>query len=434
MWGRSALNKSKKKVLFSEKLTDIYISFLIVAFALFCYPNYSAVTRYKYIFVTVSALVFLFALVIGNGEIKLTGGKSDFADGIGRLKNAPTLFFLIYIFFVTLSYFLSPHRDVSLVGGGKYDGFLTELLYFFLFAVSAAYGKMRRRYVYLLSFAVFVNFAMAILQLFSLNPLSLYPSGMTYYDAFVKYSGEFLGTFGNVDVLSLFLSLAVPCLVVFAVSERKGKYALPAFCAAGISIVLLFMCQVISGIVGVLCAAAVIPFMPEVKIGKREKKIIFAFYAVLFAVMCCLALLVVIKSDDVLMLGSGRIKIWRDSLRIFSERPILGCGPGTFAEEVSFSFVRDEAGHHIVSTPDASHNIFLQKLCTTGVFSLVSFILFCVSVLKRGGKHSLFTVPCFVSYLAAGFFLFEVCGASVFFYILCGLAVGDIQKDKEELK
>ncbi len=431
---RFALKKSKKTVRFSEKITDIYISFLVVAFTLFCYPNYSGVTRYKYIFVMTSALVFLLIFAVGNAEIKLTGGKSDFAEGLKRLKNAPTLFFLCYIFFVTLSFAFSPHRETSLVGGGKYDGFLTELLYFFLFAVTAAYGKMRRKYIYLLAFAVLANFALAVLQFFSLNPLTLYPSGMTYYDAFVKYSGEFLGTFGNVDVLSLFLSLAVPCLTVFAVSERKGKYALPAFLAAGLSVALLFMCRVKSGIVGVFCAAAVVPFMPEVNLGKRTKKIIFALYTAAFVIACFFAVRTVLKSDDVLMLGSGRVKIWRDSLRIFSEHPLLGSGPGTFVNEVSFSFERDAGGHHIVSTPDAAHNIFLQKLCTTGIFSLVSFVLFCVSVLKRGGKHSLFTVPCIISYLAAGFFLFEVCGASVFFYILCGLAVGDIQKDKEELK
>lgn len=424
--------KKDRTVCYSEKLTDIYICVMLSVYPLFCLGGYSSITRHKFIFFASVTLAYLALMLLGNAELRLVGRRTDLSSGTDRLRSFPIIFMTVYIVCVLLSFALSEHRSAALVGGGKYDGLFSELLYFAVLVLVSMFGRMRKKYIVLLFFVISINFVLVALQLMSLNPLGLFPEGLTYYDAFEKYSGEFLGTFGNVDVFSCFFALCVPLLLCFVIKERRGIYFGLGVAALSESVLLLAACRVLAGLVGVAASLAVLPFLPCFKLGGKAKKIIAASYLLIGAALAAAAVAVFVSSDDPLMLGSGRLKIWRDALVMFLERPLFGHGPGTFAENVSFSFERTlTSGRVIVSIVDTAHNILLQKLSMTGIFSLAAFLAFVGSVLAGARKKAPYLVMPVVSYLVLGMFSFEIPTVTVFFYILCGLAINKISKKEE---
>jgi len=88
---------------------------------------------------------------------------------------------------------------------------------------------------------------------------------------------------------------------------------------------------------------------------------------------------------------SGRLNIWNNSLKIVSEHPWIGVGPGNFkpayAEHLSpDSIPEDHLGH--------AHNDFLNMAATTGIPGLICYLGFwamVLTVLWRGVKTTLGT-------------------------------------------
>lgn len=64
--------------------------------------------------------------------------------------------------------------------------------------------------------------------------------------------------------------------------------------------------------------------------------------------------------------AGARWGIWRAALRLFAERPLIGQGPGTFAEFAASSLMQ----------PDHAHNVILQFLAETGLIGTVPTIWF----------------------------------------------------------
>lgn len=91
--------------------------------------------------------------------------------------------------------------------------------------------------------------------------------------------------------------------------------------------------------------------------------------------------------------GSSRIMIWRDCLSLFSERPLLGGGPGTAALRLDIDFSRfvAETGKTLTARVDNAHNVYLGILVDTGILALLPYLAAIVLSLikaKRGGISS----------------------------------------------
>jgi hypothetical protein len=155
---------------------------------------------------------------------------------------------LAYIACCAVSALLSDYRTEVWQGAGRHEGLETILLYAALFLLISRFGKFRKRYLALLGFTVLANTVIGVLQYAGRNPFSLFPQGYTYHDAFTLYAGSFMGTLGNVDLLSAFLSLAVPLFYAYYLSHEKSEFLLVPF-AAGIF--LLLLSGVSAGVVGI---------------------------------------------------------------------------------------------------------------------------------------------------------------------------------------
>ncbi len=86
-------------------------------------------------------------------------------------------------------------------------------------------------------------------------------------------------------------------------------------------------------------------------------------------------------------LGSGRIAIWKDSLRLGLDRPLLGSGPDTYDLRSDFVFTRELPGGNIrrVSV-DAAHNEYLQLWVCSGLPAMVLHLALLGSVILPAVK------------------------------------------------
>ena len=454
----------QKEVRFCEKTTELYILFVTLALSLFCFP-YERISEYKFKFFLFGTAIYIVVLLLGNVELALIGRKSDLVSAFRKAKSIPLVAIFLYFAFCLVSFLLSEHKAFAIMGGGKFDGIVPLVLYVLAFASVAIFGKVNKSFFLGLGIVVWVNFIIVLLQVFGANPIFLYPQGLNYYDAFKLYANEFLGTFGNVDILSVFFAMALPIFICSAMNfGGKTKYFF--FSAITLSSFLLLICKVYTGLLG----AGVAIFIMGATLKEEEKIRVFlcslfwCSFGVLFALLLTKLIsfgafvlgfvisfvfilakkmpikrfsrffvafsilfgliigYIIIKDSDA---DSGRLKIWRDAFNMFLEKPLFGIGTGAYFKESSTIFERFDPslGITIKSAVDCAHNVYLNILVNSGIFALLSYIWLMISIFLYS-KNRQFIFPA-LAYLICALFSFEICSVSAFFYVICGLAVSD---------
>lgn len=88
--------------------------------------------------------------------------------------------------------------------------------------------------------------------------------------------------------------------------------------------------------------------------------------------------------------GSGRLGIWRNSLALVKERPLLGGGPDTLGLRglPGSSRFHETLGITIHATPDAAHNEFLNILVNQGLLALLAYLALLGVSLTRWWKRT----------------------------------------------
>ena len=254
----------------AHKTTHFSIVWLLFLFPLFKGPDgYVHITESKYAFLAALSAIWMTALIICGISALLKGKKPR--PELSPLSLAVTAFMLT----ACLSALCSPFDLHSvLVGAGRFDGLLTFLICGAIFLSAATFAQPREIYAAVFALSVSLCCVVAILQLWGLNPLRLYPGDYTYYDAHTLYTGEFLGTIGNSNLLSGLLSLALPFFASLFVCGKKhsalyliptalGAFTLAASRVAG-GAVAVIVCAVLSAPVLITDARRAARFMAAV--------------------------------------------------------------------------------------------------------------------------------------------------------------------------
>lgn len=370
-------------------LTDKYISLMLLVFPLWTGPQgYAAITRAKFL---------LFALLTGT---YLAGALACalLERAKPRRPSAAQWAALAFMAAACLSAALSPYGSATLLGAGRYDGLLTLLLYGGSFLAVSSFGEWKKYYVYLLALSASLCSLLAIPQLLGANPLGLYPAGLNYFDANVRYTGEFLGTIGNTNLLAAFYCLCIPLFAWQALTGRRRRERLlliPAVLCLGV----LIASRVASGLVAM--AAAVVALVPYYVNYTRHSPRLTALAAAAMAALCAAGLAAVYlypgqsgtlyelsqllhgHVDD--SFGSSRVAIWRECLRLVGESPLTGGGPDTLTlrTELNFSRVVEETGATLTTHVDNAHCEMLGYLVNLGVLGLAPYLFLCYVNLKH---------------------------------------------------
>lgn len=184
---------------------------------------------------------------------------------------------LLVLFY--LSAVASAYPGTAWLGNHRNEGFLTLALYLAVFAAAACWGSPGALHAGGASVAALLVFLLVLVQFLGYNPLGLYPQGLGFHDRGLRYSGEYLGTIGNSDLLSAYLTMA--CLYLwgaYAVSRRWVRFLYlfageAAWCA-------LLLSEVAGGPVAVLGGLALcLPLCLAKGLGIRRMGEIFAMLA-----------------------------------------------------------------------------------------------------------------------------------------------------------
>ena len=138
--------------------------------------------------------------------------------------------------------------------------------------------------------------------------------------------------------------------------------------------------------------------------------------------------------------GSGRVRIWREVLRLIGEAPLLGGGPDTLAARMTFTFTRysQETGTAIEAMVDAAHNDFLNIAVNLGLpalgFYVAGLACWLRNVLRRRPPAAEVILPGIAAYLVQICLTVSTSGVILLYWILLALCERDINSSncKEE--
>lgn len=128
-------------------------------------------------------------------------------------------------------------------------------------------------------------------------------------------------------------------------------------------------------------------------------------------------------------MGSHRIWIWRITLRLIYEKPILGCGPDNLWEGLVQNCTEEtyEFARKTYVAIDKAHNEYLHIAATLGIPVLICYLAFIALILfpkiKLAINNKVNFIICLsiISYLVQAFFNISTIGVAPLFWMLLGL-------------
>ena len=132
----------------------------------------------------------------------------------------------------------------------------------------------------------------------------------------------------------------------------------------------------------------------------------------------------IVKGDINDSYGTGRVTVWKKSLKIVPKYIIHGVGIDNFAYVLNGTAIRSKNNVYY----DKAHNEYLQTLVTMGIFSLISYLCLHFIIIKNGIKNSfknkeIYLLLPIIGYIVQAQFNISVIEVAPFFYIGLGLLV-----------
>lgn len=386
----------------------------------------------------------LVMLVLGL-ELAVTG-QARIPRTVDMLSKAPWVQrgMILFLLFTAVSAWASDYWPGTLLGAERKEGLLTITLYVLVFLLVSVFGEWKRLYLYVFGMAVSLFCLLSMLQLMGLNPFYLFPPGYDYYDSGVAYSGAYLGTIGNVDFVAAFLCLAVPlflCAVVLVKGKERWFLLVPGL----LSVTVLLWMKVAAGYVG-LFAGMALAAPPLFKALGRSAKLPAIAMACVFAAALVGVFFLDIGSGtlheihEVLhgrwdeSFGSGRLYIWRETLKLVPHSLWFGGGPDTLAYRLDATFTRyiQDMDLTLIAATDVAHNEYLNILVCQGLLALASYLgalLLLAVKAVRGAGHSktavILGVP-ILCYCIQAFFGISTYFTAPFFWAILGLLTHEL--------
>ena len=440
--------RRKKQIDWMELWTGAFIAFYL----LFCgFEGYSGISGAKtWTFYALAGLL----LVIGVGYL-----IRDLRKKTLRSLTPAQLAALAFWVFTLFSAAFSPSGSKAWFNEKAHEAALTVSLYVLLFLIVSRWSRPTERLFKVLFWALAPFCLLCFFQALGKNPLGLYPDTLNFYDGYgVRYKGAYAGTIGNVDIVSAFLALAAPMLLLHT-RGQKPKEAWPCWVLAAVCVAVMFWIKVLCGLVGLILGAVVcvLVFCPT---GKRR------WVLLAYALLAGTALLFLWhvklpeetafggKLDDVIKFlgelqrllhgevsdtfGSGRFYIWRQMLERIPDRLWLGVGPDMARFSGLSPFIRyDEAGVEVArATITDAHCYPLHILYCQGLPALLSWLgvvgmTICHWIRDRKDRAVSILGGGLVCFLCAMLFCLSSVIVMPFFWLTLGLIEAKAQKLRE---
>lgn len=225
----------------------------LAVFPLWQTGSYSCITRAKWESMLVLTAASLVCALVFGAVCLARRQRAPFRLGL------PQALALMYFAWLGLSACLGAYHgqlnaDGQLavwMGSKRYEGMATQLCYCAIFLVMSLHPPRMDWLMRLAAAALVALCAVVALQYAGLNPLGLFPAGLS-----TRTNYEFQGTIGNIDMVSGYLSLVIPLLLGGFVLTPRGD---GLWLLAGLLGVLLEACmEVQSGFIALAVGAALL--------------------------------------------------------------------------------------------------------------------------------------------------------------------------------
>lgn len=438
------MQQKKAIQIYFQRVTAGYLFLMAAVFPLLCgTQGYQKMTAAKYSIFCFFCGGYVVIMLLLAVEGVLVGGIKPVSPVTAFKSSTWTQrFVLLYLICSWASALASPWFPETIPGVSRHEGALTLTIYCLCFLLVSVYGKASKWLLYGLGGSVTVFCVVCLLQFAGYNPFWLYPAGCSYFDADVKYAGEYLGTIGNVDSVAAFLCVVIPIfwIALLRFSEKQRFFLLLPL---SLALFVLLRMHVLAGLVGVF-AGGLLALPVILPISGRGKGIWAVSLAGLLVAVLAALYFVDVKSGMFHELhqllhgnfdesfGSGRLHIWSQVIKKIPEHFWLGAGPDTMARADLQAFTRyDEAlGGMRVGMIDVAHNEYLNVLYHQGIFALLLYLAALMSAawnwIRRSGKDSAAAAlgGGSLCYCVQAFFGFSVCVTAPFFWLALALLEG----------
>lgn len=259
-----------------ERLSQIFALLLLSVFPLMMGKNgYLSITDDRFLFFEVLTLAYLAcAALLWLLCLKDRSLYHTRREKYPQRLSLPQIALLLYALWGVICALVSPQEGLW-IGFRRNEGVLSMLLYASVFLALSLWGEYSDYLLPALSVMSVVQAALSLTQLFGSG--LLYPQGYGYYDT------QFIGTFGNIDLASGFIALAIPALVCgFILLETRFRYVM--LTGAALLLAVQLYINVDSGKLGLAVSLVLsLPFLCSER--KRMIRTLYAF-AVLLAAGC----------------------------------------------------------------------------------------------------------------------------------------------------
>lgn len=439
-----AIPKLPKSRYLFEKTTDCYVLLLITVFFLYTGSGgYQSILNSKAsaFYLLSGGYIILTLLVWGEGilvGVLPRPSMKAFWHGTTVFQK----FIVLYILLTWVSCFLSPYMRLSVLGVSRYEGALTITVYGISCIFISSWGRVKKCWLWATGISITIFSVLCLIQVQGQNPFLLYPEGYSYLDAYDAYSGAYLGTVGNVDLVAAVYALVIPLLTGICF-KRTEKQRFLLLLPLALSICVLFQMDVLAGLVGVFGGIIV---SLTVWVPRSIKSRNLAWLILLFSAFALFGLVFFCDIGDGLFhevhnllhgnadpdYGSGRIYIWKEVIERVPEHIWFGTGPDTMLLTGIKGFSRFDTslGIQIVSEIDIAHNEYLNILSQQGLLALVAYLvaLSCLALkwIKQGLHCSKIAIlgGAILGYSIQAFFGFSSCITAPFYWLCLGLLDG----------
>lgn len=454
-------NDSVKWNKIASKISAVYLAGMLSIFLVYCGTNgYVSILRSKWILYLLLSISYLGILLLSRLELTLVGAL-PFPRPISFWKalNHPQKTMCLLWFCSAISTILSTHPKLSLWGSERREGLITITLYIGCCLAISLYGKLRPWMLWLFAITMSLNCILALIQLAGYNPFHLYPQGLNYYDKYELYAGEFLGTIGNVDILSAVLCIAIPLFWIALIrgsNPRRWLLCIPL----GLCVIVLFRAFVSGGIVAV--CSSILLTIPVLQTTHKARKTAW----ITVFLLCIIGIVAIYllgyrtsgfiyEASELLhghwddSFGSGRLYIWRTAAELIPQHPLFGCGPDTLGLQIDAAFERinKSVGAVIHSQVDNAHNEYLNMLVERGAVTLMIYLALLVQCayhwVRNAAKQPAAALcgGAVLAYCIQAFFGLSSPASAIYFWLALGGLIGTTavhstahQMKKEERK
>lgn len=430
--------------------TSVYVAVIFSFYLLFFGKNgLAAISKAKmhcYYALTIcyaATVIFLFIIQAVQKKLKIEQLKKD-------LHNTPAAAWLIlsYLIFTVISACLSDFDTVWL-GGNRHEGVLTISLYCISFLLICRFFRSERWMLYLFAAAATAFGCICILQIFDINIFGLYPI-VGDKKSCADYISSFIGTIGNIDFTASFLCIAIPvfwCSILRFKEKMRFLLLIPLL----LCLYILLKIRVAAGYVGIFVGTLL--SLPVVIPCTAKKRLLLLISVIsVFLAAGILIYCIDFQQRDLHDIhevfhgnfkgryGSGRIYIWKQTIRAIPDHLWFGNGPDTMSQMAfaRLNFFNNNNELVYAKVFDAAHNEYLTTLFHQGIFALMAYLSaltvsivqwFCQAQTKPAAAIAGTAVLC---YSLQAFFGISQLITSPFFWCVFAILVAVLQDKKEQ--